>query len=835
MLKNYIIIAWRNLYNQKVYSIINVLGLALGIACFTVLHTMIRYEMRYDLSFKNYEGIYRITSNVIKDRIGIKTPRSAYPLADKMRKSFPEDIAHLSRLFKLNLPFQNVWANGRNYHEKLVFYADSNFLEVFDMPLSAGSSKTALTKPNSAIVSSKIAKRYFQETSPIGQKLILRNEDTLTITGVFADTDNPSHLKFDILASFSSIYDLPIFARINKNWTSLPVWTYFLLKEGADIKNIEANLPKVVKTYYDSTFSAYYEMGIQPLKDIHLRSNLDYEVSENGDYRYVYIFWGLSLIVLVVAGINYMNLATARSSLRAKEIGVRKALGAARGELMKQFLCESMLLSLLAIFVALILLEWVLPSINNLFEYKVIEVYVMDFEILAAALCSGLAVGFLAGLYPAYYLSSMEATDIFKGNFVLSVHSKGFRKVLVVVQFVISFCLLATTFVCINQLQFLKHTKLGYDKDQVVIVPAPYAPLMRQYECFKADLLEYPDILGVTSMGELIGNNRDIFAFQVPSCKRSDSLEMQFHHAMMVRPDFEKTMGLKLLAGRFFNSDYPLTERSKNNCLTKNSSWADSTTTDDEFKAIIVNREMTKYLGYKTPQEAIGRPFLLIKSKLYSQMPHQERIIGVVEDFHFMPLYDQMKPFALVLSSGRGKNYTYYLAIRIKKGHTEAALDYVSQIWANYSEPKAFEYFFLSEKLNSQYIKEQRLSEITAYFSMIAILIACLGLWGLSSFVVARKRKEIGIRKALGASSLSIVFMLNKDFLILVLQSIFIGTAVSYFALNQWLGSFAYHVNLNWGLLLLSGIIVFDIALITVSIQTIRASQQNPVDVINQE
>lgn len=831
MFQNYFIIAWRNLYNQRLFSFINVLGLALGIACFTVLYTMIRYEMRYDLCFKNHQRIYRVTTSINKDHIGLNTPRSAYPLSEKLQESFPDHIEQATRLFKFNLPFQNVQVANRIYHEKLVFYADSNFLDIFDMEMSEGTPQTALLKPNSVVLSAAAAQKYFGKTSALGQKIILRNEDTLTVTAVFAANNNPTHLKFDLLASFSTIYPKPIFSRLHKNWSSLPVWTYFLLKENTNALDVQKALPKLIKNHYESAFSAYCQVDLQRLTDIHLRSNLDYEVSENGDYRYVYIFWGLSLIVLVVAGINYMNLSTARASLRAKEIGVRKALGALRHELIVQFLCESMLLSILAIFVALIMLEWVLPSINNLFEHKLIEVYVMDYQVLMSVFCSGIAVGFLAGLYPAYYLSSIEATDIFKGNFVLNVRSKGFRKVLVIVQFVISFCLLTTTLVCINQLNFLCNSRLGYTKDQILIVPAPYAPLMQQYECFKKDLLQSPEILGVTSMAELIGYNKDIFAFNLSP---TDTTEIEFHHGIIVRPDFEKTLGLKLLAGRFFASDYPLTPDKARDCAQKTSYAPDSLSNPDEFNAVIINQEMVKHLGYSKNEDVLGLPFKFVKNRAYNA-PSTERIIGVVENFHFMPLYEQVKPFVMVLASGKSKSYTYYLAIRIKKACTESAINYISKIWAGYAEAKAFEYFFLSAKLNTQYVKEQRLGEITAYFSVIAILIACLGLWGLSSFVVARKRKEIGIRKVLGASNLSIVFMLNKDFLILVIQSILIGLTVSYYALNYWLGSFAYHIEMSWIHLAISSVAVFDIALITVSIQTIRASMQNPADIINQE
>ncbi|MCC5945019.1 MAG: ABC transporter permease [Bernardetiaceae bacterium] len=829
MFKNYWIIAWRNLFKHRLYTFINVLGLALGIACFTTLFLLVRYELSYDTWHSQAKHIYRITEFAERNGVGERAASVPFPLAPNLAQAYPDWIEETVRLFNFQVPVISIAEGENRYNEKHFYFADASFLKIFDFKLALGDAERALDKAGDVIISQAIAQKYFGQANPLGKEILFQGRESLRITGVWAEqAQYPSHLTFDFIASFETLKTFSVYKQ-KDNWLWNPCWTYILLHKDKPeaVAELEHHFPAFVYNYFPEEIRDFVSLRLQPIEDIHLHSQLAYEMNANGDVRYIYIFSVISLLVLLIASINFMNLATARASLRAKEVGVRKVIGAEREQLIKQFVFESFILSVLAILSTLIIMELSQPFIVALSGYDAEFIFSETGLLLAVVSVTGLLVGFLSSLYPAWYLSSFDPISVFKQQMRWGYGSRKFRRTLVVVQFVISIFLLISALITFKQLDFLKTTQLGFRKEQILFIPVPHTRLNLYYEKFKSYLLESDDIEAVTASQEVIGRSYQTAGYLPEGCDKENP---NFFPVLIVRPDFLKTFDIELIAGRAFRSEYEYPNMSfpdENDTTAKPADWQPPIL-DDDSSAVIINRAMLEHLGWESAQEAIGKKMV----SFYGQ----ERVIGVVENFHFSSLHQSVSPLVIDIKTGWAKVYhTKYVVVRLATGRSEEAMAHVKKVWQQLRPDLPLDYFFLDENLNQMYVQEQKLGEIAGAFSILAFLTACMGLFGLSSFIVERKRKEIAIRKALGERTLSIIYGLNRIFLNLVWLSILIGWALAYIGIEYWLSGFAYHVTQDIDSYLWAALIIAVNTFLVVSVHTIRAALRQPIEIIRRE
>jgi putative ABC transport system permease protein len=829
----------RNFKKNPLYTFINVFGLGLSLACFTVLFLFIQHETSYDKFHQKADRIFRVIEYIEKSGVGEHSASVPFPTASTLQKQFPQEIEKTVRLFNYQAPILSIHYDTLNFNEPRFFFADSTFLDIFDFPLVLGDSKTALQKPNQVIITQKIAKKYFGNKNPINKIILFQNEVPLLVVGVFQDIHIASHLDFDFVASLSTLNNRYI-SRFYTNWRWNPCWTYLLLRQKEDVKTIEATFATFVKQNFDSELKNTTQLLLQPMIDIHLYSNLDYEISTNGEITYIYIFSVMALFILLLAAINFMNLSTAKSSLRAKEILVRKMMGAGQYELSKQFIYESFLLGILGILVAFIIIETVAPHLTDLSGKTLPENFVHGQNMIVCILVTGLFLGICSGAYPAYSFATYNPMDILRGKLDLGYvgyGSKWFRRVSVMVQFVMTSLLLMTTFVSRKQLEFMQNKQLGFDTEQILIIPvAQQNNIINQYEEIKRKFLANPSIISVTAMEEILGANRQTHRFMVDKADTA-----VYFPSLHIRYDFLKTFNIKLIAGRDFTDNIveekqlrikekfnqqTITQQNSNptNDTDHNNSNNNREKTDDENGAVIINQAMLKHLGWKTPQEALGKTFKSARGN--------EKVVGVVEDFHFTSLHSEVTPFVFDVPQDYEKIvYTKYIAIKFDHNNAKDLKNFINTVWSQYTQAP-LNAFLLNENLSKLYRKEQQLSEIAGVFSIIGILISCMGLFGLSSFVIESRYKEIGIRKALGASWIDLVYLLSKTYFIIAFLSVCIAGILGYSVLYWWLNSFPYRIDFDIFVFLKTVLVVFSVTFFTISYHTIKAASQNPAEVI---
>ncbi len=819
MLGSYLIITLRNLLRHKTFTFINTLGLAVGIGSFTVLMLLVLHETTYDVQHFNSRRIFRVTQEIKKNNVGERSASLPFPVADQLKKDYPDLIAETVRFFNMQSPAIPVGYKGEYHYEKRFFFVDSTFFKVFRFYLEKGNTKTALALPNSLVISKKIARKYFGDEEPIGKKLTIMVGHEFTVTGVLEESNFRSHLEFDMLASFHSLnemYKMPV----QENWIWNPCWTYVVLHKANMKDELRKQLPFFVVKYFPDALKDFVSLNLQAINDIHLHSNLAYEISINSDIEYVHIFLGMACFLLAIASLNFINIATARSSLRTKEVLVRKIIGANKSELFWQFLFENFLISLFAILLAFVLVEISVPFLSDLSGNPLSKWITNDWNIAAWLGACGLVIGVLSSIYPAFYLANFNASKNFKSAVSFGKSGTWFRQGLVVLQFMISIFMLISTLVSYDQLRFLRQAKLGFDKEQIIVLPIAFTKILYRYDDFKKELLGCPSISSITAMETIIGREHQTHEYAMPY----NPDEFTFFPSILVKHDFIKTFNIKLLAGKDFESikifkndgsvyyDYP--ESYSTDSLTQSG-------------AVIINQAMLKHLGYTKAQDALNQTLISHAGK--------ERIIGVVDNFHFTSLHDTVSPFILNLAKDeRRMRLVKYMAVRTQRNRTFEALEYIARTWPEFTAVP-FEYFFLHENLDQLYNKEQKLSEISAIFAGIAVFIATMGMFSLTSFVVAQRRREIGIRKSLGSSASALVFLLSKDFMKLAMLSILIACPIAYLGVWTWLGHFPNHVELKLSNFLLASGVILGVTLITVSLHTLRTVLQTPVAAINQQ
>ena len=808
MIKNYLRSALRSLTRHKFISFINISGLTIGLTCCLLILIYIVKELSYDKFNTNAANIYRVTRSfnnedgVVNLHLGAVAP----PVGAFLQNEF-QDIKKVTRVY----PAGKI---VMRYKEKLLaetgsFFADESFFSFFDVKTIKGNPKKALTDPFSIMMTADLARKYFGNEDPINKEVRLGNQFNFKVTGIFEPFPANSQLHPQMLLSFNTLKDSTIYGKKNleTNWGNNSFFTYILLPDNYNADNLQRLLPGFLDKYARQPDQAgnyreskYSKLILQKFLDIHLRSHLDDEIEQNGDIKRVYIFSAIALFILLIACINYMNLSTARSTLRAKEIGIRKVIGAEQNEIITQFLGESVLITYLSLALALILTFLLLPVINNFSELGLSGNILFQPQIGLPVLVLPLVIGIISGLYPAIFMSSFKPAKVLKGVLKVGSGSISFRKVLVVLQFSISIILIVATTIVFQQLSYMQRKSLGLNKDHIVSlgngIPA------NQFEAFKADLLQNPSIQNIARSSRLpsgrLLDDQNISIFDGDEAK-SVKADVKYINADY---GFIPTYGIKMAAGRNFSRDF-----------------ADSAN-------YILNALAVKMLGWKSPESAIG------KDLSYGGV--KGKVVGVVNDFHFESLHQNIVPLLMRIPPFENSNYGR-VSIKIAGNNITSTLSIIEQTWKKHQPETPFEYTFLDERFQKLYNTEQQQGSLFTIFSFIAIFIACLGLFGLSAFTISQRVKEIGVRKVLGASIQQIVAELSKDFLKLVLIAAVISLPVAWYAMNQWLLDFAFRISIQWWVLAMAGVIAVIIAFATISFQSVKAAMANPVKSLRSE
>jgi putative ABC transport system permease protein len=798
MFRNYLHIALRNIKSHKGYSLINVLGLAIGMACCILITSYVLYELSYDKYHENAGRIYRLKSDAQIGDNHLQIPKSSPPMAAYMVENFPE-VLNATRLRELgNVPLRY---RENQFYEGRIFYADVSFFDIFTSPLLKGDPKTALKTAYTAVITEDFARKYFGSEDPIGKVMTIDENVDLTITGVISNVPRNSHFVFDMLCSFET------HAQNNRknmvNWLSLNYYTYIMVQKGSDPKTLEQKLPDMITSNAGNILKAVkgeLKLSLQPLTSIHLFSRLEQEISATSNIAYVYIFSAIALFILFIACMNYMNLATARSAKRAQEVGMRKVLGAHRAKIIRQFLGESFLISSISCVIALLFVEVALPLFRSVSGINLRINYLEYPWLIPGLLGLTIVVGLVAGSYPAFFLSSFQPIRILKGSLGTGTANTRFRGVLVIVQFTISIVLIIGTIITFNQLRYMRNTALGFDEEQILIVPISDESTVESLLPFKEELKNHSGVFNVAASSHVPGQTTYYNPFLPEGFTREQMIWMG---QLNVDTDFIPTMGIELLAGRNFSSELKT----------------------DQTRSVIINETTAKRFGWDNPVgKTIGE---LSESGGILKRP----VIGVVKDFHIESLHREIGPLLITNNT----EWLNTLSIRVAMDNIPEILGFLREKWRQHNPLRPFRYFFLDESFDAQYRADERLSKIFSYFSILAIFIACLGLFGLASYTAEQRTKEIGIRKVLGATLSGIVKLLTKEFSKWLLVANVIAWPVAYLAMRKWLQGFAYRTTIEFYIFVLSAVIALAIALLTVSYQALRAAKADPVKSLRYE
>jgi len=808
MFTNYLKVTLRNLYREKMYALINIFGLSLAIACCIILGLYLRSELTYDKHNTKYKQIFRVVNEFSMNGKLDTFAGTSQALGPMLAEEYPE----IKAFVRLKMSGQeDLFRYGDNaFYWKNIYTADPNVFEVFTHDIIYGDPKTALVDPTSAAVSESFARKYFGNANPIGET-ISNDKGTYKITLVFADLPENTHLKYDVLFSYNAEQDNAAM-RSQMLYALSGDYTYLLMPEGYDVhafKNISDSFFTKHMAEMGKQFKATWKCWLQPLADTHFQTEVAYDLP-TGNRLYIYGFMAVALFIMLVACINYMNLATARAAKRAKEVGMRKILGAGRMRLMLQFLGESVFFSLIALFFGLVLVEAVLDltPINDLLNKSMTLNLSHEPGLLAWMVLFSLGIGLMSGIYPALYLSSMPPLSALAHSHQSGKGSIRLRGLLVLIQFVITVSVIACTLLMALQMRYVSHKALGFNKENRVILTLQGADLIEKMPTIKIELPKNSGILGMSETSTLIGQDTAITVVKVDN--NDGVLEDTSLKWMQVGNDFLEVMGMQLAAGRDFSKKL----------LT------------DVGTSFIVNETMVKKMGWKEP---LGKRIQLGMDN--------GRVIGVVKDFHFASLHSQIEPFAMIRSVIDTKNIPEqyrssiqeFLVLNISGNDIQRTLAFLQDKFAELDPKHPFKFKFLDDSLNQLYLSEQRLMKLTAIFAGVCIFISCLGLFGLAAFTTEQRTKEIGIRKVLGASTWQIILMLFKNILFLVLGGAVIASLVAYYAMDEWLTSFAYHTGINPLVFLLSVVVAAGVAFITVALQSYKTANANPVEALRYE
>jgi putative ABC transport system permease protein len=783
MFKNYLTMTIRIFRKHKIHSIINIAGLSLGMAICILILLWVQDELSYDRFNANADQIYRVCFSDLWSGNRVKFSSTPTGIGPALQQDFPE-VINSARLYRM--PDVLVGHEEKRVVEEYVFLADPSLFELFSFPFVKGDLRSALTDPHSVVLSEQAAVKYFGSSNPVGKILTLGSSNDFIVTGVFKDIPQNSHLRFEILLPFQFLKELGVDLQ---QWTNWAYNTYILLHPESHM--IE---DQKLTEYYQSHVSSFenVQMHLVPLKDIHLRSQAIGGIGADGDIKYVYIFSFIAFLVLLIACINFMNLATAKSGIRAKEIGMRKVVGAHRRDIIRQFFAESILQAFISLFFALALVKVLLPLFDQI-TTKELSLDLTGNPLLYLGLLGIAALtGVVAGSYPALFLSSFHPLVVLKelGNLQAKTRTV-FRKVLVITQFSLTIIMIISTIIIANQIKYMRDKKLGFNQDHLVVLSLT-SSLTKNYDALKREILQNPSILDVAgaSSWQFHGTPSDLWRGDTPD----KNVRVFLNN---VDEDFLKTFRMEIAEGRFFSREF-----------------------SEDRHNFVLNETAVKAMGLKDP---VGKPMTISRRK--------GTVVGVIKDFHFETLGRRIGALCL-FAPGEGFRYLF---ARVNPQNLDVTIRFIQGVWEKFESHYPFHYQFFDDDFDSLYRSERRIGTIVKYFSLLAIFISCLGLFGLATFMAERRTKEIGIRRVLGASFMEIVVLLSKEFAKWVLVSNVIAWPVAYFIMNKWLENFAYRTGIGASIFLASAGLTLGIALLTVSFQSIKAATANPVDSLRYE
>ncbi|MCP4727311.1 MAG: FtsX-like permease family protein [bacterium] len=797
MIRNYLKITFRNIKRHKSYSFINVFGFAVGLACSILIMLWVQDELSYDKFHDKSENIYRIVWKGNFAGMEAEVATSVFAVGPYLVDNYPEVLNYVRfrRIYRRPVTYE-----GRSFFEDRMFYSDNTVFEIFSQKLLKGDQKTALTAPFSVVMTEETAERYFGDEEPIGKIVEMNNGDSFTVTGVMENVPENSHFIFDMLFSFETLFSYN--PRQRTLWLGdFNNYTYLLLQDGYDFKELDKNFPGIIEEKMPvlKMIESHLEFYLQPLEDIHLHSSIDGEISANGSIRYVYILSIVALLILLIASINYVNLSTARSARRAKEIGMRKVLGAERNRLIRQFLGESMFFSIIAFFAAILMVAFVSQNMSSIIGRDFFVGRSDYIRLLFSFVGLTLFVGFLAGIYPAFFLSSFKPVKVISSGIPREVSGSKFRSSLVTVQFVISITLIIGTMIMLKQMNYLKNMDAGFDKENIMVIQSSDNSIRQSYNTLKEKLREINGVLSVGAGSHLPGWGGHRNAFKPEGFDEKDS---QMMASVAIDPDFIPTLGMEIIQGRNFSPNFP----------------------NDPQNSVLINETAARKFGWDEP---VGKKIYSLDGRNSSWT-----VIGMVKDYHIMPLTNSMEPVLI------GNTYDSRLeayCLKISTDNITGTIENIRTKWNELAPGIPFDYSFFEESFNRQFRDNDRLSNIITYFTGFAILIACLGLFGIAVYTAEQRTKEIGIRKVLGSTVFGIISQLNKEIVRIICIAIFISCPAAFYFMDKWLEDFPYRIEITFDTFIIASILVFLIGILTVSFHSVKAALSNPVNSLRTE
>jgi len=798
MIKNYLTIALRTLKKYKGYAAINIFGLAIGLASAILIMLYVQDELSYDQHHENLEQIYRITSHGRFQSDDMNYAVTGNPVGPAMKMEFP-GVKEYVRLQSLDRSEFRI--GDQKFIEKEVLFADSSIFDVFTIPLIKGNKETALASPDKVVLTETTAERYFGYEDPIGKTITWSNRDKkLEVSGVVKDCPETSHFQYDMLVSYIS-------SRQSNHslWLSHAVHTYLFLQDGLSPEKLKSQFPDLLKKYigpeverfFGSSLEEFRKSGnswgykLQPLEDIYLHSDLDMEIGETGNMKDVYFFSIIAIFLIFIAVINFMNLSTAKSANRAKEVGVRKVTGSLRKQLISQFLMEAFVITIIALLVATVFVELSLPLFNNFTNKNLAIQYFQEPGFFLFLLGLGVFVGLLAGSYPAFYLSAYKPITVLKGKLGTGAKNSRLRSILVTFQFIITIVLFISTFIVNRQMQYIKNKDLGFQKDHVMLINQVNA-LGDNKDAFMQELLKNPQVETASYSRGVPGEIKESTAFYPEGVSSKESMMVNI---TATDSYFDETYNIEMDEGQFFSDKY-----------------------SSDSMGVVINEAAQKKLGYESP---LGKRLYLVQG---DGEDIELRVLGVMKNFNYESLHHIIEPLVLYFLDGRFSR----MSVKISPENVDETIDFIKSRWGEFVQANPFNYSFLEKDWDAKYQKEQRVGVVFKSFSIIAILIACLGLLGLASFMAEQRMKEIGVRKVFGASVASIIRLLSREIVVLIIISTLVSWPIAYYFMNNWLNDFAFRVDLNLLVFIVSSLIAFLVAFFIVGYRAYKTATTNP-------
>ena len=802
MFKNHLKIAYRNFIRHKLYSFINVFGLATGLSICMIISLWVLRELSYDRFHENAHRIYRVERELFRDNLYSRWPITSGTYKQALIDDYPE-IVNAVRVWRREFAIKD----HKNFvHRQEMFAVDNSVFEMFDFHLEEGDKKTALKEPMTVVLTRENAVKYFGKGDAVGKSLSFEWQEELIdfeVTGILEEVPENSHIHFDMLIAIASYKEEPF-----DNWRGNYLYTYVLVAENTQKQDLEEKLKAFVtqrlEPHYgdlllqDRSIHEVLKMHLFPIRDIHLHPSANWEVEPGGNILSVYIFSCIAVLILIIACMNFVNLSTARASKRAKEVSLRKTVGAEKHQLRVQFIQESVLMAFVSLVLALVMSSLFIQAYNGIFSENLSLSLLLQLKNLIILVGATFAVGVLAGLYPAFYLTRFEPVEVMKGGPLSGSGKSVFRRNMVIVQFSISIILIIGLFTLYKQMKYIQTRSLGFDKENVVILPVRSQQIALNYEAFRNEVLQHPKIISASASSEVPADTHYSNSYY----KRLDSDEPISLYLFFSDYDYVETYQMEVVAGRAFSRDF---------------------STDTE-RTIILNESAAKRFGW-TPEEAVGKKL----EGPYSESAAQ--VIGVVRNFNYKSLRREVEPMTILLDP----EYIRAISIRIAPGDIERTLTVIQEKWQKAFPGEQFEYSFLDNRINRLYASEKKLQKIFVIFSSLSILVACLGLLGLVSFTAELMTKEIGIRKVLGASTGSVILLLSKEFIKWIILANIVAWPLAWFMMNKWLQNFAYRANIGWFVFALAGFVTVSIAIFTFIFQTVRTACAKPVNSLRYE